>query len=172
MKQLLFEVILFINQWISHPNYFYNDALDPLDWFAVVIKYGERMALSWWVLVFEKKKCMKSCGCSAFKMLKNKMKTNIKQLITVLKNNSIFMFLILHIAASCWLPTLHWSSYWLGQSSSSYTALIQLLTWPKFYSLYIFIQVHRVRAQTWGSRAWFIHQLQMYTFLDSSTMYL
>ena len=37
MKQLLFEVILIINQYPT-PAYFDKDALDPVDWFSVVLK--------------------------------------------------------------------------------------------------------------------------------------
>ena len=51
---------------------FDQDALDPLHWFAVVIKYGERMVLVGWV--FEEKKYMKSCGCPD-------LKTNVKKYI-------------------------------------------------------------------------------------------
>ena len=57
-----------------------KDALYPLDWFAVVIKYGEKMVLSG--RVFEEKKYMKSCGCPAFKTnIENKFKATIKQFI-------------------------------------------------------------------------------------------
>ena len=58
---------------------FDQDALDPLHWFAVVIKYGEMMVLAGWV--FEEKKGMKSCGFPDFKTnVENQNKLiNIKQ---------------------------------------------------------------------------------------------
>ena len=102
--------------------------------------------------VFKKKKCM---SCPAFKTnaLKNLNKYwttyhSLKQI------NSIFMLLILQISASCWLLTLHWSSYQHDQSHTVCTFR------HKFIKL----------AQTQGPRARHIHQLQMYTFLDISTI--
>ena len=54
---------------------FYQDPLDPLHWFAFVIKYGERMVLAG--SVFEEKKFMKSFGCPDFKTnVAKKIKTN------------------------------------------------------------------------------------------------
>ena len=61
---------------------------------------------------------------------------------------SIFMFFILQIAASCWLHTLHWSRYLLGQSH----------TVCRFRHRFILLG-----AQICRSRSRSIHQRQMIT---------
>ena len=71
MKTVSFATVFFhINHrwqtscWLVHP-FIDKDALDPQDWFTVVIRYGERMILAG--QVFEGEKVHEILCCPAFK---------------------------------------------------------------------------------------------------------